>query len=53
MKLKDFFEGQKAMYLFKKGYTYFPRWIEIGFGIMGWIGVFIIAYGIMKTVCSN
>ena len=48
MTIKDFFEGQKAMYLFEKGYTYFPRWMEIGFGIMGWIGIFIIIYGLIK-----
>lgn len=53
MKINDFLEGQKAMYFFKKGYTTFPRWLEIAFGIIGWIGISIILYGIMKTIFSN
>ncbi|MFC5683819.1 hypothetical protein ACYE2N_01630 [Flavobacterium sp. MAHUQ-51] len=53
MKIKDFLEGQKAMYLFKKGYTYYPRWLEIGFGIIGWFGIFLILFSLMKLIFSN
>ena len=53
MKLKDFLEGQKAMYLFKKGYTYHPRWFEISLGIIGWFGLVIIFYGVLNLLCVN
>ena len=40
MKLKDFLEGQKAMYLFKKGYTYYPRWFEISLLVVSSLNIF-------------
>ena len=50
--LKDIIDAQKAMYLFKKGYTYYPRWIEICFGILSWLGLIIVCIGLIKIYLS-
>lgn len=46
--LKDIIDAQKSMYLFKKGYTYYPRWLEIGFGVLSRVGLIIIFIGLIK-----
>lgn len=42
--LNAYYKGFKAMFLFQKGHTDMPRWLEIGYGIMGWLGVICIIY---------
>ena len=53
MKLKDFLEAQKVMYSFKSGFTNYPRWVEISFGIFGWMGISLIIFAIMKIIVNN
>lgn len=40
---KQILNATKALFLFMP-YTVFPRWMEIGYGIMAWIGTFFIMY---------
>jgi hypothetical protein len=43
MKIRNILEATKALFLFKP-YTTYPRIMEIGYGILAWIGLAIIIY---------
>jgi len=45
--IKKILNALYNLYLFKP-YTFYPRWIEIGYGIMAWFNLFIILYVIFN-----
>lgn len=52
MKTKEITEGVADMFLFKS-VTNMPRWLEIAYGITGWlglIGILVISIGLSITL---
>lgn len=45
--MKEFFEALYALFAFRR-YTSFDRWFEIGCGVLAWLNVVIVIWGIWK-----
>lgn len=43
--MKSFYKATYHLMFFKT-YTTMPRWMEIGYGVLFWLGVMIVIYAI-------
>lgn len=54
MNWKEIIIAIKHLYLFKKGYTFYPRWLEISLGVLSWLTwVFLICLGCFAFYVGN